>query len=559
MTEKTITTTLGGTLTGTNFELTSLVDHKNFLDDIDLGDIDEDWLNDLDDSDSESDDSDNEPDDSDSEGDGTDDEGDEADSEGDEGDGTGDEGDDSDTESDDSDTESDDSDSEGDDSDSEGDDSDSEGDDSDSEGDDSDTESDEADSESDETGDEADSEGDEADSEGDEADSEGDDGSDEADSEGDDSDSESDSDEAGGHNDDVADDDGNVFDDLIDSLRADADTDLKDNNEALKEAVWGETDNECLENEQVWRPYHPELDKVVRPRGDYTRASAMRDEVRTLTAAIRAQFRAKFLAARRPVAFHGVRRGRDLSERRLVDTMIEIKSGVRPTRPDYKIKHGDDCSLAVAVVGDQSGSMWGREAKYAGMAMMAVADAFDSLGSPVMCCGVRDGSRPQWGSGHVDLTSPDGQSIDSHRDYPVKYDVFKDWHESMRTKKVVSRFSAYKATGSTPLSDGVAFALESLSERPERHRVVLVLTDGCPNNSEVMNRLVRLAREAGIWVIGVGIGYGMGSVRTLYPDKSIVCEDFTTMPRDLVDVLETIVFPKRGGQKVALDGKVAAG
>ena len=481
MTEKTITTTLGGTLTGTNFELTSLVDHKNFLDDIDLGDIDEDWLNDLDDSDSESDDSDNEPDDSDSEGDGTDDEGDEADSEGDEGDGTGDEGDDSDTESDDS------------------------------------------------------------------------------DSEGDDSDSESDSDEAGGHNDDVADDDGNVFDDLIDSLRADADTDLKDNNEALKEAVWGETDNECLENEQVWRPYHPELDKVVRPRGDYTRASAMRDEVRTLTAAIRAQFRAKFLAARRPVAFHGVRRGRDLSERRLVDTMIEIKSGVRPTRPDYKIKHGDDCSLAVAVVGDQSGSMWGREAKYAGMAMMAVADAFDSLGSPVMCCGVRDGSRPQWGSGHVDLTSPDGQSIDSHRDYPVKYDVFKDWHESMRTKKVVSRFSAYKATGSTPLSDGVAFALESLSERPERHRVVLVLTDGCPNNSEVMNRLVRLAREAGIWVIGVGIGYGMGSVRTLYPDKSIVCEDFTTMPRDLVDVLETIVFPKRGGQKVALDGKVAAG
>ncbi|MBT3223726.1 MAG: hypothetical protein HN348_32050, partial [Proteobacteria bacterium] len=85
MTEKTITTTLGGTLTGTNFELTSLVDHKNFLDDIDLGDIDEDWLNDLDDSDSESDDSDNEPDDSDSEGDGTDDEGDEADSEGDDG------------------------------------------------------------------------------------------------------------------------------------------------------------------------------------------------------------------------------------------------------------------------------------------------------------------------------------------------------------------------------------------------------------------------------------------------------------------------------------------
>jgi hypothetical protein len=235
--------------------------------------------------------------------------------------------------------------------------------------------------------------------------------------------------------------------------------------------------------------------------------------------------------------------------------MVEIKSGILPTRPDFKTTKANDCSLAVAVVGDQSGSMWGKAAHYASMAMIAVADAFDSIGSPVMCCGVRDGSS-NW------ATAPDGINADgsyraNHREYSVKYDLFKDWDESMRDKKVVSRFAAYKATGGTPLSDGVAFALESLSERPERHRVILVLTDGMPNNKKVMNRLVRLAREAGIWVIGVGIGWGTDEVVNLYPDKSIVCRDLTTMPRDLVDILETIVFPKRGGQKVALDGRVA--
>ena len=404
----------------------------------------------------------------------------------------------------------------------------------------------------------ADADGDDADAEGDdsEADASDDDASDDdaddASDEGGDTDPSAEEKDAGGH--DVAATEDSVFtDEILDALRDPSQWGIKDLAEAMKEAVLENMDDDCLDNEVVWRPKYPTQDKLIRPRGDVYRADKLRDSVAPLVAGIRSQYRRKFLEARRPVAFHGVRRGRDLSERRMVDTMVEIRSGVRPTRPDYRIKKGDDCSLALAVVGDQSGSMGGQNAHYAAMAMIALADSFESLGSPVMCCGVRNGGWDTNSYWNEPTKWDDGVTF--HREHPIIIDEFKGWGESMRKKQVRGRFSAYKATGSTPLSDGVQYALESISERPERHRVIVVLTDGMPDNARAMRRLIRIAREAGIWVVGVGIGYGMDRVHDLFTDKAVVCEDPSTMPRDLLSVLEGIVFPKRGGARAALDGK----
>jgi len=140
----------------------------------------------------------------------------------------------------------------------------------------------------------------------------------------------------------------------------------------------------------------------------------------------------------------------------------------------------------------------------------------------------------------------------------VKYDVFKDWDEDMRIKRVVSRFAAYKADGSTPLSDGVAFALESISQRPERHRCIVVLTDGCPNNKRTMRYLVRKAKEAGIAIIGVGIGSRRmaENLMDLYPDNHVAVDNLNDLAPALVAQIESVVFPPRGGQKVDLGVKI---
>ena len=523
---------LGTSIVGSNFDLTPIPRER------DEDDTGSDGAGDSDDTEDE---------------DGSDKGGSEDDSEGDSGDDSS--GDDSEGDSGDDSSEDDSEGDSGDDSsedDSEGDSGD------DSSGDDSEDDSSEDDSEDDSSEDE-----DGSDSSEDEDGSDSEDDSEEGASEGV-SDGVSDDKTAGGLAADRDDDGSDLnLDALLDALQS-GENALMDNAEALREALWGDYKSDVLKGEQEWRPERPDLDRVVKPRGDFATAMAMRTNGALLTAAIMGRFRAKFLAARRPKPFHGVKYGRGLSERRLVDTMVEIKSGIRPTRPEFAIHKGDDVSLAMAIVGDQSGSMSGEPAHYAALAMLSLADAFGKLGSPVMACGVRDASRRgsyNYAVEDANMERPDGSRMYVSRGahHQVCYDVFKDWDEDMRDKRVVSRFSSYKADGGTPLSDGVAFALESISQRPERHRVIVVLTDGCPNNPNTMHYLVRKAKEAGITVVGVGIGSGMaGSLMELYPEHNVAVGNLTDLAPALVTQIESIVFPPRGGKKADLGIKVTA-
>ena len=364
--------------------------------------------------------------------------------------------------------------------------------------------------------------------------------------------------DAGGHSD-LGDDpegmDDAFLQNLLDGLENPDSAGLKDNNEAMSEATESCRDDSCEAGEAVWRPYDEKADTVAKPRGDKARADHYRKAARVLTAALKTQFRRKFLQARDPREQHGVKRGRDLSERRLVESFIEIKSNVVPTRPDYRIEERQDVSLAIAVVGDESGSMWGEPAAAAATAMIALAESFDALGAPVMCCGPRNGGNSSNYNQDYYAQEAIGAEMavngNYHRFHGSRIDLFKDWDESFRQCK--DRFGAYKAAGSTPLSDGIQYALRALNERTERYRVVIVLTDGCPDNPAVVKRQIRLAREAGIFVVGVGIQGAEYYVPQLFPDHHIVVPSLDALPKRMMEVVGNIVFPKRS-RKAALDG-----
>jgi len=119
--------------------------------------------------------------------------------------------------------------------------------------------------------------------------------------------------------------------------------------------------------------------------------------------------------------------------------------------------------------------------------------------------------------------------------------------------KALPRFGQVQATGGTPLSDGIQYALQELSTRPERHRVVLVITDGMPDNSAVVRRQIRIAAEAGIHVVGVGISSGCYAVKTLFPEH-VAVTDLRELPQELLKVLDGIMFP-RAGKHLRLTGK----
>ena len=422
----------------------------------------------------------------------------------------------------------------------------------------------EADGEAEAEGDDA--EGDDADAEGDDAEGEGDDaeGDDaEGDAEGDaDADAEANEADAEANEADAnADAGGNGEEGPgLELEDFEGDTGLLDPLEALTQGFDQEA-GDVLKDEQIWRPWDTECDKVVTPdpephqRDNFKRKTKKANkELLTTVAAIRSYFRNKFLSSRQPEVRHGLRRGTHLSDRRLVASFIEMKGGKAPSRPWARIKRQPAESLAIAVVGDMSGSMDnGRGAdklyKMAAKGMYAVASAFCDLGSPILCCGVRsnwDYAQNQHPAAHQGGVKRD----DFHRTSGVDYVVFKDWKE--KTRDVADRFWSYNASGGTPLSDGIQFALEQISTREEKHRLVLVITDGIPNCPEVVTRQIRLAEEAGIKVVGVGIGWGCDGVRGLFPDN-VVVENVADLPRALVDKVESLVFPPSGG-RAQLDG-----
>jgi Mg-chelatase subunit ChlD len=347
---------------------------------------------------------------------------------------------------------------------------------------------------------------------------------------------------------------------LIDALENGDETGLLDNNAALGEAIDAkveEGNEDCLEGEEIWRPYDTGRDivEVVTEGTSVNSARKLRNKVKKEISYLRSQLRNKFLQARTPRVVHGVRKGRDLSDRRLVNSVVELRSGRRPTRPDWDRHAGQDCSLAAAVVLDQSSSMGRKLATQAAAAALAIATPLDELGAPCLVIGPRSGGVRTFGRDLDAGADADRRNLDRekyHRKNGVTIDIFKDWEEPMR--RALPRFAAVQSTGGTPLSDGIQYAMQYINERPERHRVILVVTDGHPDRRDVVKRQIRLAREAGVHVVGVGISSGCYAVTGLFPTH-VAVHNLPELPREMLSLLTGIMFPKRGGKKIALDGK----
>ena len=325
-----------------------------------------------------------------------------------------------------------------------------------------------------------------------------------------------------------------AFELLAEAVSEDGEGHTLDPTQALESAVNAATADDVARGEQNWRSPCPEMDTiaVVETEGrSVGPAKKYRAEIRAQVAVIKSRLRAKFLEAKTKRTVHGVRKGTAMSERRIVDSVIEIKSGRAPQRPDFQVELKNDPSLAVSVVLDESGSM-SRLVKLVAKAAIGVADALDGLGCPVQVIGPRSGA--DWVA----------EARGCHRYQSVHIDVFKDWHESM--SKALPRFSHVRADGSTPLEDGIQHALRELNGRSEAHRIILVITDGAPDNSAVVRRQIRLAKEAGIQIVGVAIGTGCHySVKSLFPDHILVGHELEDLGVRLVAHLESVVFPRR--------------
>ena len=71
-------------------------------------------------------------------------------------------------------------------------------------------------------------------------------------------------------------------------------------------------------------------------------------------------------------------------------------------------------------------------------------------------------------------------------------------------ERVVNSFGV-EAHGSTPMTEAMWWVLGMLSTRPEHRKVVLVVTDGYPDDPETAKETIAAALRMGMDVLGIGI------------------------------------------------------
>ena len=179
---------------------------------------------------------------------------------------------------------------------------------------------------------------------------------------------------------------------------------MLDNNDALSQEFDAQVEKEenregkVEDGERRYKPYDKNLDEVelVGPSyngqgQDERKAKKIGNAVKSEASYLRARLRNIVRAAEMTNTVHGVAKGRDLSERMLVDTYSSIRSGMAPKRAYYKRDVKQDTSMSAAVVLDQSSSMSGMLADATKM-LMAISEPLDSLGVNVHVSGFRYGS-----------------------------------------------------------------------------------------------------------------------------------------------------------------------
>jgi hypothetical protein len=319
-----------------------------------------------------------------------------------------------------------------------------------------------------------------------------------------------------------------------------------DSGAALAAGVESEREKSPDNDESLpYRPYSTSNDEVIKVRPSKEHAASFSYIVREVskgTGYLRTRLAVLFRALENSGTEHGVRKGQRLSDRMIVNSTIEMRNGNMPTRAYQNRTPAVDMSIAATLVIDESNSMKDKLRETCAAAY-TLLDALDSIGAKSMAIGFRTKSYdPAYATG--DYAGASG----CHRTHSMYYDVFKSWSDSF--KVAAPRLREIRATGGTPMADGVEFALRELSSRPEGHRILFVLTDGQPdgNHARVLKSQLQRAAEAGVLVIGVGLGRGSEYVKKTFPD-SVFAPDLAALPALLVKKLEELVRTRSTGEK----------
>ena len=234
---------------------------------------------------------------------------------------------------------------------------------------------------------------------------------------------------------------------------------------------------------------------------------------------------------------HGVKQGKGLSERFFTETFVSIQSDKNPDKAFYRKTDKKETKAAFTILLDQSGSMQGNLEKMRSLAYVLlkglceakITTAVYAFGSSSYCPTAQQ--IPQVSGEHHD-------DDNFSRTAPSFVEIYKDFDEQLNTTRLAT-LGKIAAFGSTPLDDLIDYAIIRLRERKEQHKILIVLTDGEPDNSKTVKYQIQTqCKKEGIVPFGVGWGDAESIVTKLFgSENSVASKAIDDIPAKLLQFL----------------------
>jgi hypothetical protein len=109
-------------------------------------------------------------------------------------------------------------------------------------------------------------------------------------------------------------------------------------------------------------------------------------------------------------------------------------------------------------------------------------------------------------------------------------------HQSLRQR--AARF-AQTPRGCTPLAPALWFAANDLLKQKEKRKLIIVLTDGEPDDSAATHDILERCNRSGFELLGIGIQ--TRSVERFFP-SSLVINDLKDLQRELFNVTKSLLL-----------------
>lgn len=170
-------------------------------------------------------------------------------------------------------------------------------------------------------------------------------------------------------------------------------------------------------------------------------------------------------------------------------------------------------NTAVHLLVDCSGSMVGKPIRHARQACFAIASALKAV--PGINLGVTT--------------------------FPAQGETYSVTPVLEHGRPFHSNF-LFETTGSTPLTEALLWATQELCRQPEPRKILIVLTDGSPDNPVTCKQAIA---EASHFIEIYGVGIWDGSITKLLSGRSAAIYNLSDLSSTLFDMLQNSLIPRR--------------